>query len=184
VRKAHAELGDYLRDLKLQVDMREATAFDLSRVAQLEQKTNQFNLTLARRTLDQLKALGRSHSIYVVQAADRFGDYGLIGTCILAEDAADPTVYRLDALIMSCRALGRGIEEAVLDGLLREVHARGGTRLVAEYVPGPRNEPVREFLRRTGFCEEAENRFVIAATAESRSPGHIEWVQKRSRLAG
>jgi predicted enzyme involved in methoxymalonyl-ACP biosynthesis len=72
----------------------------------------------------------------------------------------------------------------VLDGLLREVHARGGTRLVAEYVPGPRNEPVREFLRRTGFSEEAENRFAIAATSDSRLPGHIEWVQKRSRLAG
>ena len=83
VRQAHAHLNDYLHDLKLQVEMREARAFDLSRVAQLEQKTNQFNLTLARRTLDQLKALGRSHSIYVVHAADRFGDYGLIGACIL-----------------------------------------------------------------------------------------------------
>jgi FkbH-like protein len=183
-RQAHADLGDYLRDLGLQVEMREATAFDLSRVAQLEQKTNQFNLTLARRTLDELKTLGRSHSIYVVQAADRFGDYGLIGACVLAAEAADSTVFRLDSLIMSCRALGRGIEEAVLDGLLREVKSRGATRLVAEYVPGPRNEPVREFLRRAGFSEEAENRFVIAALGESRLPVHIEWVQKRSRLAG
>jgi FkbH-like protein len=183
-RQAHAALGDYLRDLRLQVEMREATSFDLSRVAQLEQKTNQFNLTLARRTLDQLKTLGRSHSIYVVQAADRFGDYGLIGACVLAADAADSTVYRLDTLIMSCRALGRGIEEAVLDGLLREVKSRGGTQLVAEFVPGPRNEPVREFLRRAEFSEDAENRFVIAALGESRLPVHIEWVQKRSRLAG
>jgi FkbH-like protein len=184
VRKAHADLDDYLRDLKLQVEMREATPFDLSRLAQLEQKTNQFNLTLARRSLDQLKALGRGHSIYVVQAADRFGDYGLIGACILAADAADSTTYRLDALIMSCRALGRGIEEALLVGLLREVQSQGGTRLVAQYVPGPRNEPVRAFLRRVGFSEEAENRFVISAAGESRLPGHIEWVRKRSRLAG
>jgi len=183
IRQAHSDLGDYLRDLRLQVEMREATPFDLSRVAQLEQKTNQFNLTLARRTLDQLKSLGREHSIYVVQAADRFGDYGLIGACVLAADA-DSTVYRLDSLIMSCRALGRGIEEAVLDGLLREVKSRGGARLVADYVPGPRNEPVREFLRRAGFSEETENQFVIAALGESRLPVHIEWVQKRSRLAG
>ena len=62
--------------------------------------------------------------------------------------------------------------------------ARGGTRLIAEYVPGPRNEPVREFLRRAGFAEESENRFAIAATGESRMPGHIEWIQKRARLAG
>jgi FkbH-like protein len=184
MRQAHADLGDYLRDLRLQVEMRAATPFDLSRVAQLEQKTNQFNLTLARRTLDQLKSLGRGHSIYVVQAADRFGDYGLIGTCVLAADMADSTVFRLDTLIMSCRALGRGIEEAVLDGLLREVKSRGGTRLVAKYVPGPRNEPVREFLRRAGFSEETENRYVIAALGERRLPVHIEWVQKRSRLAG
>ncbi len=148
MRQAHAQLGDYLRDLKLRVEMREATPFDLPRVSQLEQKTNQFNLSLGRRTLDELKALGRNHPIFVVQAADRFGDYGLIGTCVLAADTADSTHYRLDTLILSCRALGRGIEEAVLDGLLREVKSRGGTRLVAKYVPGPRNEPVREFLRR------------------------------------
>jgi hypothetical protein len=57
-------------------------------------------------------------------------------------------------------------------------------RLDAEYVPSPRNGPVREFLRRADFSEEAENRFTIAATADNRSPGHIAWVQKRSRLAG
>jgi FkbH-like protein len=183
-RQVHAELGEYLRDLRLHVEMHEATAFDLSRVAQLEQKTNQFNLTLARRSLDQLKTLGRGHSIYVVHAGDRFGDYGLIGACVLAADAADSSVCRLDTFIMSCRALGRGIEEAVLDGLLRETLARGATRLVAEYSPGPRNEPVRDFLRRAGFAEESANRFTIDATGDSRRPAHIEWVQKRARLAG
>ena len=184
VRQSHAQLGDYLRDLKLQVEMREATPFDLPRVAQLEQKTNQFNLSLRRRTLDELKSLGRDHSIYVVNAADRFGDYGLIGTCIIAPDDADPTQYLLDTLILSCRSLGRGIEEAVLSGLLRDVQSRGGNRLSALFVPGPRNEPVRDFLRRAGFAEEAENRFVLAAAGDSRLPSHIEWVQRRSRLAG
>lgn len=184
MRTAHAELGDYLRDLKLQVEMREATAFDLARVAQLEQKTNQFNLTLARRTLDQLKALGRSQSIFVVQAADRFGDYGLIGTCAIAPDGADAAVYRLDTLILSCRSLGRGIEEAVLEGILREVRARGGKRLIADFVSGPRNQPVQDFLRRVGFAEEAPNRFVLTVGEGSRLPAHIEWVEKRSRLAG
>jgi FkbH-like protein len=141
-------------------------------------------LSLGRRTLDELKALGRNHPIFVVQAADRFGDYGLVGTCIARPDEGDSTQFRLDTLILSCRSLGRGIEEAVLDGILREVQARGGTRLSAHFVPGPRNEPVRDFLRRFGFSQEAENQFVIAVTGDSRLPTHIEWVQKRSRLAG
>lgn len=184
VRQSHAQLGDYLQDLKLRVEMREATPFDLPRVGQLELKTNQFNLSLGRRTLDELKALGRVHPIFVVEAADRFGDYGLIGTCIVMPDDGDPTLYRLDTLILSCRSLGRGVEEAVLDGILREVQARGGTRLSARFVLGPRNEPVRDFLRRFGFAEEAENRFLIAVAGDSRLPSHVEWVQKRSRLAG
>jgi FkbH-like protein len=184
IRQSHAQLGDYLRDLKLRVEMREATPFDLPRVGQLEQKTNQFNLSLGRRTLDELKALGRNHPIFVVQAADRFGDYGLIGTCIAVPDEGDSTLYRLDMLILSCRSLGRGIEEAVLDGILREVQARGGTRLSARFVPGPRNQPVRDFLHRCGFSQESENQFVIAVAGDSRLPTHIEWVQKRSRLAG
>jgi FkbH-like protein len=184
VRQSHAQLGDYLRDLNLRVEMREATPFDLPRVAQLEQKTNQFNLSLGRRTLDELKALGRKHPIFVVEAADRFGDYGLIGTCLVTPDDRDPALCRLDSLILSCRSLGRGIEEAVLDGILREVQARGGTRLSAVFVPGPRNEPIRDFLRRFGFVEEAENRFAIGVDGESRLPAHIEWVEKRSRLAG
>jgi len=184
VRQSHAQLGDYLRDLNLRVEMREATPFDLPRAAQLEQKTNQFNLSLGRRTLDELKALGRKHPIFVIEAADRFGDYGLIGTCLVMPDDRDPALYRLDSLILSCRSLGRGIEEAVLDGILREVQARGGTRLSAVFVPGPRNEPVREFLRRFGFTEESENRFTIAVDGARRLPDHIKWVEKRSRLAG
>jgi FkbH-like protein len=184
IRQSHAQLGDYLRDLNLRVEMREATPFDLPRAAQLEQKTNQFNLSLGRRSLDELKALGRKHPIFVVEAADRFGDYGLIGTCLVLPDDRDPALFRLDSLILSCRSLGRGIEEAVLDGILREVRACGGTQLSAVFVPGPRNEPVREFLRRFGFAEQTANRFTIEVAGESRLPNHIEWVEKRSRLAG
>jgi FkbH-like protein len=184
LKQSRTDMGEYLRDLKLRVEMREATTFDLSRVAQLEQKTNQFNLSLRRRSLDELRGLAHKHPIFVVQATDRFGDYGLIGACMIAPDDRDASCYRLETLILSCRSLGRGIEEAVLDGVLREVQARGGGRLEAVFVTGPRNEPVRAFLRQFGFAEDSENHFSIPVKGESRLPVHIEWVEQRSRLAG
>ena len=183
--ETHASVNDYLRDLQLVVEMREANAFDLPRVAQLEQKTNQFNLSLRRRTLEELKPLSHKHPLFVVSARDRFGDYGLIGTSLVAPHEHERETFVLDSLVMSCRALGRGIEEAVLAGILREVSARGGTRLVAPYVAGPRNQPVLNFLRKAGFAEGAAGLFTLDVRGDVSIPPHIDWVVRpRQRMAG
>jgi FkbH-like protein len=182
--EAHANVDDYLRDLQLSVEMREATAFDLPRAAQLEQKTNQFNLSLRRRTLDELKAQSRRHPLFVVSARDRFGDYGLIGTCLIVPHDRDREAFVLDSLVLSCRSLGRGIENAVLSGILREVRARGGKRLMATYVAGPRNQPVLNFLRNAGFAEGAGRQFTLEVRKEDRFPQHIDWVVRPTRRAG
>jgi FkbH-like protein len=182
--ETHANVDDYLRDLRLSVEMREATAFDLPRAAQLEQKTNQFNLSLRRRTLDELKAQSRRHPLFVVSARDRFGDYGLIGTCLIVPHDRDREAFVLDSLVLSCRSLGRGIENAVLTGILREVRARGGKRLIATYAAGPRNQPVLSFLRNAGFAEGAGRQFTLEVRAEDRFPQHIDWVVRPTRRAG
>jgi FkbH-like protein len=182
--ETHANLDDYLRGLELSVEMREATAFDLPRVAQLEQKTNQFNLSLRRRTLDELKTLSRKNLLFVVSAHDRFGDYGLIGSCLILPHDREREAFVLDSLVLSCRSLGRGIEDAVLSGILREVRSRGGKRLLAPYVAGPRNQPVLSFLRNAGFAEGAGRQFTLDVREEDRFPEHIDWVVRSTRRAG
>ncbi|MBI3864835.1 MAG: HAD-IIIC family phosphatase [Planctomycetia bacterium] len=165
----------YLKSLELVVQMRPAEMVDLARVAQLTQKTNQFNLSLKRRSLAEIQALGRDLRIYVIQARDRFGDYGLVGACILDSDPGRTDELRIDTLLLSCRALGRGVEEALLYGLRTIVEARGATRLTAQYVAGPRNVPVLEFLQRHGFRESGQGTLEHDRPGELALPAYVAW---------
>jgi FkbH-like protein len=173
-REAASDLATYLQSLRLRGRMRPAQERDLPRVAQLTQKTNQFNLSLRRRGVADLKALGPRYAVHVIEASDRFGDYGLIGVCILAGAEDGSGVYELDTFLMSCRALGRGLEDAALHEMLGVVRAGGGRRLHAPFVAGPRNQPVRAFLERNGFRAQGES-LVIETAARNALPEHIAW---------
>src|SRR5262249_9184055 len=149
---AAVSLDEYLQRLELEVDVSHADDRSLPRVAQLTQRTNQFNLSLRRRTLDELRALSADAVVLVVGARDRFGDYGLVGASIL-RGTGRPDYWELDTFLMSCRALGRGVEDAFLHDVAAVAAERGGTTLRAPHTPGQRNGQVRDFLARTGFHE-------------------------------
>lgn len=173
--QATTDLASYLQSLQLRVEMRVAGPAELPRVSQLTQKTNQFNSSLKRRSLTEIQSLARTHTIYVVEASDRFGDYGLIGVAILGRSAESSQEFLLDTLLMSCRALGRGIEEAVLHGLGSVVFAEGGQRLVVPCVEGPRNQPCRDFLQRTATRTQRGDEFAFEQLVQLALPAHIEW---------
>lgn len=186
-REPAGDIQAYLNSLDLVVQMRPAGAGDLPRVAQLTQKTNQFNLSLRRRSLAEIQAICRDGLVFVINARDRFGDYGLVGACILDRDQTRSGEFQVDTLLLSCRALGRGVEEAILYGLRTIVEAEGGSRLVAPFVDGPRNLPVREFLARNGFCESTKGLLEHNRLGELALPGHVAWEGPRAggiRLAG
>ena len=174
-RAAAGGIQSYLASLELAVEMRLAEAGDLPRVAQLTQKTNQFNLSLKRRSLTEIQALVRTAQVFVISARDRFGEYGLVGVCILVPDSAQPGQFQFDTLLLSCRALGRGIEDALLYGVRMAVQPAGATRLIAQFVAGPRNQPIREFLLRTGFQEQAGGMFEHNQVGELNLPTHVAW---------
>ncbi|MGD0898119.1 MAG: HAD-IIIC family phosphatase [Thermoguttaceae bacterium] len=176
-------LTAYLESLELTAWMRAAGEADLPRIAQLTQKTNQFNLSLRRRTVADLRTLGPDTAVYAVGAADRFGEYGLIGACILSHNCGSPECVELETLLISCRALGRGIEDAVLHELLLQVRSRG-KRLLARYVPGPRNGPVKAFLQRCGFEEGQDDCWSIDASRGAPLPGHVAWQGPNQRGHG
>ncbi len=175
LQESAGDFHSYLQSLSLRVTMRAANDIDLPRVAQLTQKTNQFNLSLKRRSASELGALGERFQIQVIEASDRFGDYGLVGVCILERPARAGEPFQLDTLLMSCRVLGRGVEEATLHGLAHLVQADGGDRLSAPLVVGPRNQPVSDFLTRSGFQSEEDSRYELDVAAGFALPGHVEW---------
>ena len=167
------DLSSYLSSLELRVVMRASTPADVLRVAQLTQKTNQFNLSLKRRSEAEVRSLPHGYATYVIEAADRFGDYGLVGVCILYRPSDQPERVELDTLLISCRALGRGIEDATLYGLLELVRSSGSGCLEAELVVGPRNQPVADFLRRGEFTQSQPGRYILPADRGCSIPSHI-----------
>ena len=151
--------------------VRPAADRDLPRVAQLTQKTNQFNLSLVRRSLDEIQALRSSRSILVLDATDRFGDYGIVGAAIVD---LSPEGLALDTFLISCRALGRGLEDAFLFAVIDLGRASGCPRVVAPFRQGARNHQVRDFFQRSGFADDDGVMTLPLRSAPLAPPKHIK----------
>ena len=171
----------WLKSLNLQAEMRRATERDLARIAQLVQKTNQFNLSLKRRSLDELRPLLAEADVFTIQAADRFGEYGMIGVVIARP--TDENAFAIDTFLLSCRALGRGIETAALHELIRLARRRGHSELLAPFVVGPRNTPIRRFFEQSGFDFQSST-FQAAASLNCERPPHIGWTGPSDDITG
>jgi FkbH-like protein len=145
-----ATLIDYYRTLGIEIQVARADKFAITRVAQQTQKTNQFNLTARRYSATDvmrfLEAAGGE--VFVVRARDKFGDMGIIGTCICQ---CDDDVAVIDTLLLSCRALGRGIESCFLDEVLHLLAARGAKRVYGQYIATAKNSQVASFFQSNGF---------------------------------
>lgn len=145
-------LEDFLHGLNIEVVVQRSSRQLVPRLAQLSQRTNQFNLTTRRYTENDLLALleGRDWRLYAVRARDRVGDYGISGAAFVEMNPATATA-RLDTFLVSCRVLGRGIESAFLAGVSSDLQAAGISTLIAEYVPTEKNGLARDFLPQHGF---------------------------------
>ncbi|MGI8839354.1 MAG: HAD-IIIC family phosphatase [Caulobacteraceae bacterium] len=161
VKDQACDLGDYLSSLDMRLGAAPFDAAGRARTAQLINKTNQFNLTTRRYSEGEVAAIEADPAAITLQVrlADRFGDLGMIGVAIAklrqAEDGAREAV--VDSWLMSCRVLGRQVEEAMLAVLAERAQAAGATRLGARYRPTAKNGMVRDLLDRLGFTREAED---------------------------
>jgi len=143
--RSAGNLGEFLAGLKLEVSIAPMQPSQVARVAQLTRRTNQMNATLVRRNEAEIQALDAE--ILVVEVKDRFGSYGLTGVAIFRCDAATLAV---DTFLLSCRALGRGVEHRMV-ARLGEIALERGLRLVEiPFVPGQRNRPAELFLQSIG----------------------------------
>jgi FkbH-like protein len=143
-------LEQYLADLGMEAEVVPFDAYTKSRVLQLVQRSNQFNLTTIRYSEAELAALAQDPGVELLclRLRDRFGDYGIISVCIGRRKGDRLSI---DSWIMSCRVLGRGVEELML-GLLAGVARRlGCRRLVGRYIATAKNTLVADLYPRLGF---------------------------------
>lgn len=158
-----ADLQSYLRSLEMRIVFGSFNRTTRARLTQLINKSNQFNLTTQRYTESQVEQLETDPDVMTLHARliDRFGDNGII--CVVICRATGPARWTIDSWLMSCRVLGRGVEQAVLAEIVFHARAAGIETLEGVYLPTDRNEMVREHYGRLGFT-----RIDYSAHASSR----------------
>ena len=154
---------EFLQTLELRLDFFPAQEIDLERIAQLIQKTNQFNLSSIRRSVDEVRLLARSprHRVYGLRVSDKFGDYGLTGVAVVEIDE-NRREWFLDTFLLSCRVLGRGVETALLAAVAEKARAEGASDLVATFIPTAKNAPAATFLADHHFAPTDGQRWRIS----------------------
>jgi FkbH-like protein len=152
-----AGLGDFLTSLCLKIEISELAAENVARVSQLTQRTNQFNFTTIRRSEPEIQQLYQTGRVQCLTASviDRFGDYGLVGVIMFAEGKA---ALEIDTFLLSCRALGRGVEHKMLAQVGAMALERGLGYVDLRYSETPKNRPALEFAQQLKVEETKDSR--------------------------
>ena len=150
LKKQTKDPTQFLRSLDMKATIHVNEPGLVFRMAQLTQKTNQFNLTLHRYTEAEIRDMTGSPTWHLLAGslADRFGDHGVVSLMIAEETEA---AWRIDVLLLSCRVLGRGYESIFATAAFEYLRERKSLPIVAEYVRGPRNSQVADFYINMGF---------------------------------
>jgi FkbH-like protein len=151
IRNQVADIETYLASLDMKITFKPFDAVGRSRVAQLVNKSNQFNLTTRRYNELDVAGFEADPDVFTLQVRleDTFGDNGMISVIICRPSA--PHEWEIDTWLMSCRVLGRRVEQMVLREILEHARTRGVRRVVGKYLPTDRNELVRDHFRKLGF---------------------------------
>ena len=169
----YSNLNEFLASLEIEVSIDAAVPFSIPRIAQLTQKTNQFNVTTRRYSEAEIQALIDTPGceVFSVSSRDRFGDDGIIGMFILRFVDDDS---RIDTLLLSCRVIGRGIEDVMIAFIVDTSRKRGARQLVGEFLPTPKNQPAAGLYERLGFQKGADALFRLDLRRAAASyPSHI-----------
>jgi FkbH-like protein len=152
---ASGDIGAYLASLEMVCTIGLVDEVARTRVAQLINKSNQFNLTTRRYSEGELAAAVADPSRHVVQVrlVDRFGDNGIISV-LIADKKGE--AWEIDTWLMSCRVLGRRVEEACLAHLAAAAQRIGAVELVGKYIPSPKNRMVKDHYEKLGFTPAGE----------------------------
>lgn len=146
------DISSYIQSLEINVQVSYCNSSEISRVSQLTQKTNQFNLTGKRYTEQNIKEMYQSSNfrIFTLDYNDKFGSLGLVGVAIVEIDRVC-NLPAIDTFLMSCRALGRSVEHVFLDTICRKIYDMGYSSIKGIHIPTKKNKQTEDFYIRNGF---------------------------------
>jgi len=149
-RREFASMNDFLDSLEMSVEFGLFDSASSNRIAQLIQKTNQFNVTTRRHSQAKLTKMAQASDweIRWIRLADRFGDSGLVGVTITQYQQG---TAHIDSLTMSCRVMNRNVEFSMIHDLVDRARKKGCVSVIGEWIPTNRNGPVQELFLKAGF---------------------------------
>jgi len=151
-RPVEGGIEEFLSTLKLRAKVEPVGRDNIERVVQLLGKTNQFNVTTRRHQIDEVKRIiSQSGSIHLtLRLTDRFGDQGIVGVLLAVAGSEDASLL-VDSLLVSCRALGRGVEDVLWAEFINRAIDSGTQQVRATYIPTPKNGLVAGLFDRLGL---------------------------------
>lgn len=156
-----SDYGEYLNSLEMTAEAKAFDKFHFPRIAQLTQRSNQFNLRTVRYTEQEIAELAEDekHLTLYFTLKDKFGDYGLISVVVL--DKWEGKTLFISEWLMSCRVLKRGMEEFIMDEMIRTAGDNGFDTVVGEYLPTAKNKMVEDLYSRMGLQPAGDGKYVV-----------------------
>ncbi len=170
--KSISNLDDFLEQLDIKVKMKSSNEFLIPRISQLTLKTNQFNLTTRRYQEEEIRNFTNDHKFIVgcAQVLDKFGDNGITGVYIINKQ---DKIWSIDTFLLSCRIMGRGVENGILSQILIDAKHNGVEEIRANFIPTQKNKPAENFLPDFGFQKEGDN-WIYKLNNEIKLPKHLK----------
>ena len=170
--KSISNLDDFLEQLDIKVKMKNSSEFLIPRISQLTLKTNQFNLTTRRYQEEEIRNFTNDHKFIVgcAQVLDKFGDNGITGVYIINKQ---DKIWSIDTFLLSCRIMGRGVENGILSQILIDAKHNGVEEIRANFIPTQKNKPAENFLPYFVFQKEVDN-WIYKLNNEIKLPKHLK----------
>ncbi len=161
LQKQFSSYSEYLESLEMVAEAKPFDKFHFSRIAQLTQRSNQFNLRTIRYTEQEIEQVAKEKEYLTLYFTlkDKFGDYGLISVVIM--DKQPENTLFISEWVMSCRVLKRSMEEFILDEIIRTAEEHGFDKVTGEYIRTPKNNMVSELYKKMGFQEVSKDRYKV-----------------------
>jgi FkbH-like protein len=167
------DFNEFLKQMNIEVNVEKANSFSIPRISQLTLKTNQFNLTTKRYQEEEVSKFSSSSDKIVecVKVSDKFGDNGITGVYII--DKKNDDEWIIDTFLLSCRIMGRGVEDTMLSQIIKKAKSEGVKTVKGKFISTNKNKPAENFYSKHGFKKNDEY-WTFHINEEIKTPEHIK----------
>ena len=156
LKKEIVDFDEFLKQMNIEVNIKKADSFTIPRISQLTLKTNQFNLTTKRYQQEEISSFSsdKNRIVECAQVSDKFGDNGITGVYII--EKKDSKEWIIDTFLLSCRIMGRKVEEGMLYQIVEKAKNLGIKKIKGKFIPTKKNKPAENFYSDYGFKKEGD----------------------------